>query len=79
MKSTLDQLSEKERKALALWYGTETHKAFEKLLRIDGLELAKDHVGVSDINLIRFLSGQAYALDALLKVLKENYKKNIKL
>lgn len=74
MKSTLEQLSTKEREALAHFYGTEAHKVLEKLVNEERLEIAKDHVDQTDILQVRYLSGQASSLKKLLLTLRENYK-----
>jgi len=74
MKSTLEQLSAKEREALAHLYGTDMHKALEKLVNAERLEIAKDHVDQTDILQVRYLSGQASSLKKLLLTLRENHK-----
>lgn len=74
MKSTLEQLSAKEREALAHFYGTDMHKALEKLVGAERLEIAKDHVDQTDILTVRYLSGQASSLKKLLLTLRENHK-----
>lgn len=74
MKSTLELLSLKEKQALANFHGSDAHKALVKLLELERLELAKDHVGLSDINIIRFLSGQAENCRKTIKTLDEVYK-----
>lgn len=74
MKSTLEQLSAKEREALAHFYDTDAHKALRKLIDVERLELAKDHVNQTDILHVRFLSGQSDGLKKLALTLRENYK-----
>jgi hypothetical protein len=74
MKSTLEQLSKNERDALARFYETDGYKALKRLIEIERLEIAKDHVDVSDIMMIRYLSGQAQSLKKLINTLTENYK-----
>ena len=74
MKSTLEQLSAKEREALAHFYTTDAHKAQEKLINLERLELAKDHVGKRDILDVCYLSGQSDGLKKLILTIRENYK-----
>ncbi len=78
MRSTLEQLSEKERKALANFYGTDAEKALRKLIDLERLNLAKDHVDQVDILQVRYLSGAAHSLKQLVFTLKTNYKDNNK-
>lgn len=77
-KSTLDNLTGVERRALALWYDTESHKALVKLISLERLELAKDHVDETDMSVIRYLSGQVRGLKKLAGTIRENYKNSIK-
>lgn len=78
MKSTLEQLSAGERKALALFYDTDAFKALRKLVDVERLELAKDHVDQTDIMQVRYLSGQASSLKKLILTLGENHKQSEK-
>lgn len=74
MKSTLDLLTPGERELLANFMGTATHTALVKLLELERLELAKDHVGQHDIKQVRFLSGKSESLKNLILTLKTNGK-----
>lgn len=76
MKSALDQLSQQDREALALFHDSAAEKALIKLINAERLELAKDHVDQPDILMIRYLSGGANSLKRLVNTLKENYKQN---
>lgn len=71
MKTPLMKLTADERAILAHFNGSETHRVLVKLLEIERLELAKDHVGVGDIGQIRYLSGKAEGLRALILTLKQ--------
>lgn len=74
MKSTLEQLSAKEREALAHLVDTDGFKAFVKLIEAERMEIAKDHVDEIDILQVRYLSGQASSLKKLVNTLRENHK-----
>lgn len=74
MKSTLEQLSAKEREALAHFYDTDAYKALRKLVDLERLETAKDHLDQTDILQVRYLSGQASSLKKLVLTLRDNYK-----
>lgn len=74
MKSTLEQLTAAERKALAHLYETDGYMALRKLIDIERLELAKSHVDQIDILQIRYLSGQTSSLKKLVGTLQENFK-----
>lgn len=74
MKSSVEHLNSKERNALASFYGTEAYTALCKLVDVERLELAKDHVDLIDIMQVRYLSGQAAALKKLITTLQHNYK-----
>lgn len=74
MKSPLEQLSQGERELLARFVDTPTYIAFKKLIEIERLAIAKDHVNQLDISNVRFLSGQTVSLKKLIVTLKENYK-----
>ncbi len=78
VKSTLEQLSGKERQALALFYETDAYKALINLIQAERLEIAKDHLDQSDILMIRYLSGQANGLKKLVLTLKDNYARQQK-
>lgn len=78
MKSTLEQLSSKEREALAHLYGTDAFKALRKLIDVERLELAKDHVGQTDILQVRYLSGQSDGLKKLVLTVRDVHKQSEK-
>jgi hypothetical protein len=78
MKSALDQLTYKEKQLLNTFYGTEQYKALRKLIDIERLELAKDHVDERDILQIRFLSGQVQGLKRLVGGLKTLHTQSVK-
>lgn len=74
MKSTIEQLSIKEREVLAGFYDTPAYKALRRLIDIERLELAKDHVDEIDIMQVRYLSGQAASLAKLVVTIRDNFK-----
>lgn len=78
MKSTVEQLTAEERKALALFYDTEAYKALEKLIGFEKTQYAEQHVGQLEIGQIRYLTGMVGSLNKLLNLLQENYKESVK-
>lgn len=74
MKSTLEELSAADRKALAHFYETPAYAALRKLIDLERLELAKSHVDQVDILQVRYLSGQTSSLKKLIGTLQENFK-----
>lgn len=77
-KSSIEQLSAKERELLARLYETDHYKVLIRLIEIERLELAKDHVDETDISTIRYLSGQARGLKKLVGTIRDNYTKTQK-
>ena len=74
MKSPIQQLSVSEREALASLYDTEYFRVLRKLIDIERIELAKDHVDQTDILQIRYLSGQTASLKKLVGTIRSNFK-----
>ena len=76
MKSTIEQLSAAELKALVLWYNTASFNAYKRLcqLEIDGL--GKDALGSPNHDQTRFYSGQASMAAKLPKMIKGLYEEN---
>lgn len=70
MKSPVDQLSYKEKQLLSQFYETDTYKALRHLIDMERLELAKSHVGQTDILQVRYLSGQTESLKKLVGTLQ---------
>lgn len=78
MAKVTDLLSYKERELLVRWYGTDQYKAAVKLANIIREELAKDHLEVQDIKLIRYLSGQAKGVERYFDTVRQLYKEDDK-
>ncbi len=78
IRSSIDQLSPAERLILAQWYDTPSYKALRKLVDIERMELAKDHVDQIDILQVRYLSGQTSSLRRLIEQLANLYKDHLK-
>lgn len=74
MKSTVDQLSTKDRALLAAFYGTDTYEALKKLVAAERVLLAQDAIDQTDILQVRYLSGQSISLKKLFGTLKVLYK-----
>lgn len=78
MKSAVDRITTKDRKLLALFYGTDTHAALERLLEAEKMEYMEQHVGERDILQVRYLTGGIGSLNKLMVDLKANFKSNQK-
>ena len=78
MKSTLEQLSANERKALALWYDSDAYKAFKKICRLEIQGLGKDALGSPSHDQTRFYGGQAAMAAKLPKIVKSLYDESVK-
>jgi len=76
--SVIDKLTPKERLALVHLYSTEGYSALRKLVELERLELAKDHVDQMDILQIRYLSGQTKSLKKLIQTIDSAYKESEK-
>lgn len=76
MSSTIDQLSEPERTALALWYDTPSFKAYKKLLELERINLATKLVDVSPLDTVTISKhqGRADAYKQINLILAKNYK-----
>lgn len=77
MKTPVDRLTQEEREILAHYYSSEGFKVLVKLIEMERLDLAKDHVEQVDILQVRYLSGQAASLKKLVKTIQQ-LKKNSK-
>jgi hypothetical protein len=75
MKATISLLTKSDKEALALFFETPAYKALVRLIEVERLELAKDHVNQLDMLYVRFLSGQAEGLKKLIKTLEDNHEK----
>lgn len=78
MKSTIEQLTGAQRKALALFYETPTYEALKALcqLEIDGL--AKDALDSPSQEQTRYYAGQAQMASKLVKLIRQLYKESLK-
>lgn len=79
-KSTLDFLTSAERTALALWYDTESYKAFKKLLQLERENTATKLVDINPTDVVSIArhQGRADNCKQLYIALKKNYEKNVK-
>lgn len=77
MKTPVDRLTQEEREILAHYYSSEGFKVLVKLIEMERLDLAKDHVEQVDILQVRYLSGQTASLKKLVKTIQQ-LKKNSK-
>lgn len=74
MKSTVEQLSDNEREALAHLYELPGYKAFVKLCRMEIVGLGADALNSQDHELTRYYSGQATMASKLPKIIRELHK-----
>ena len=74
MKRTVDNLSPKDRAALARWYDSDSYKALAKLLELERLEIAKGLLIEKETNTIVFHQGQADGLKRLHQTIRELHK-----
>ena len=75
VKSPVDRLTAEEKAVLSQFYDSEAFKVLRKLIDIERMELAKDHVNQVDILNVRYLSGQTTALKKLVETLRDLHKK----
>ncbi len=78
MKSTLEQLTPKEREALVHFYGTATYDALKHLCRLEIEGLGKDALGSPSHEQTRYFAGQANMAAKLTKVIKSLYEESKK-
>lgn len=74
MKSTVDLLTDKQREALALFYGTDAFDAIKQLCKLEIEGLGKDALASPDHEQTRFYAGQAAMAAKLPKVIRMLYK-----
>lgn len=74
MKSTLDQLTLKERQALASIYDTDGFKALKKLCEIEIIALGKDALQASTMEIKSILQGKAMMAVHIPKTIQEESK-----
>lgn len=72
--SIVSRLTPKDKKALALFYETETYSSFIKLLKLVKANAATKALTAVDFYEVKQLQGQKAALDRLEEELKSNYK-----
>lgn len=78
MKDSVQQLTPKEREALALWYDSASYKALLRLAEVDVAGLAADALNAPNLEQVKYLKGRAdWAVD-IFKLLQENYRKSQK-
>lgn len=76
--SVISRLTPKDKKALALFYETETYSSLIKLLKLVKANAASKALSAVDFSEVKQLQGQKAALDRLEEELKSNYKLNQK-
>lgn len=72
--SVVSKLPPKDKKALALFYETESYGSLIKLLILVKTNAASKALESIDFNQLKHFQGQKHALDRLEDELKENYK-----
>lgn len=74
MKSIVEQLSGKERDALALFYGTDAFAAFKKICQLEINGLGKDALAANTMDQVNFFKGRASMAKELYKLIEATYK-----
>lgn len=74
MKSTLEQLSAKEKEALARLYGTDGYEALKKVHTLEVAGLGADALGSQSIEDTKFLQGRAYQSKASIQLIRDVHK-----
>mgnify|MGYP001562310984 CR=1 FL=1 len=75
MKSTLDQLSAKEREALARLYEMDGYTALKRLCELEILGLGKDALQAPDIGVVNLLQGKAIMAKNIPTIIHNEYKR----
>lgn len=78
MKSTVSELNQAERNALALFYDSEAHKALKKLARAEIVNLGVDALQSPNHEHTRYLSGRAMFAKDLMAMIKLIYDESNK-
>lgn len=78
MKSTVEQLSGAERKALAHLYDTPAYSALKKLLEFERLNSATKCLSAGSFEEVKYLQGQESALKGLHLTIKQLHKESDK-
>lgn len=76
MKSTLEQLSAKEREALARLCDTDGYKVLKKIHELELIGLGKDALGASNMEEVNFLRGRAHQSKVTIELIRAEYKKS---
>lgn len=74
MKSTLDQLTDSEREALAHFYELPGYKALVKLHNLELVGLGKDALASPDFENVQYLRGRAHQSKVNVEIIREVYK-----
>lgn len=78
MKSTVEQLSNKEVEALVRFYDTDAFNALSKLCKLEIEGLGKDALASPNHEQTKFYSGQAAMAAKLIKIVRGLYKEHEK-
>ncbi len=78
MKSTIEQLSASERKALAHFYNTAAYKALKHLCELGIIGLGKDALGSQSHDDTRWYGGQANMAAKIPKAVRSIYEESEK-
>lgn len=74
MKSTVEQLTPKDRKALALFYETDAYNALKRFAELEVSALGVDALSQTEITQVHYLRGRATWASELCKLIREIYK-----
>lgn len=78
MKSTVDQLTSKDRQALVHLYGTAAFDAIKSLCKLEIEGLGKDALISPNHEQTRFYSGQAVMAAKITNIIKDLHKEHLK-
>lgn len=78
MKSSLESLTPKEKKALALIYGTDGYKALERVHELEKHGLGQDALVAPTMEAVNYLKGRAFQSKFLLSLIKDCFKQTEK-
>lgn len=78
MKSTVEQLTSKERTALINWYDSESYQALKHLAQLEIAGLGDDALNSPSHEQTKFYSGQAVMAAKLIRIVQQLYKEHLK-
>lgn len=74
MKSTLDQLSPKDKEDLALLYDSDGYQALKKLNKLEQIGLGADALMATTMEDVKYLKGRSYQWKVIIQIIRDIYK-----